>query len=76
MTTTNSFGGSMNQIARRHFSAKTLRALTKRGVSITGLTTIPGAGDMPYANGETGYLVNDNDCGKVWTFAMVLKAAA
>ena len=57
------------------FSKRTLARLAKKGISIYGLTVIPGAGSLPYANGERGYLVNDNECGRVWTFAQVLEAA-
>ena len=65
-----------NQILRRDFSAATLRALSKRGVQILGVTLLPGAGDMPYANGERGYTVNDNGCGRVLTFRQVTERAA
>lgn len=60
----------------RDFSAKTRNALARRGVSIIGTTVIPGAGDMPFANGERGYRVNDNGCGRILTFAQVLALAA
>ena len=61
------------QIVSRDFNSKTLRALSKKGVMVTGVTLIPGAGDMPYANGERGYTVNDNGCGRVLTFTQVLE---
>jgi hypothetical protein len=64
-----------SQIARRDFSAKTLRALSKRGVEVVGVQALPGAGAMPWANAERGFLVSHNGCGKVWTFARVLEAA-
>lgn len=64
-----------SQLARRDFSAKTLRTLSKRGVDVVGVQTLPGIGSMPWANAERGYVVNDNGCGKVWTFAQVLGAA-
>jgi hypothetical protein len=63
------------QVARRDFSAKTLRALAARGIELIGTQSIPGTGDMPYANAERGYRVSDNGTGKVWTFAMALEAA-
>jgi hypothetical protein len=66
---------AVQQVLRRDFSATTLRALSKRGVQILGVTLLPGAGDMPYANGERGYVVNDNDCGRVLTFRQVTKLA-
>jgi len=59
-----------------NFSASTLRRLAKRGISLVGLQAIPDmASAMPYANVSTGFLVNDNGCGRVWTFAQVLEAA-
>ena len=64
-----------SQIARRDFSAKTLRALTKRGIEIVSVQMLPSAGNMPWANAERGYLVSQDGCGKVWTFAQVLEAA-
>lgn len=64
-----------NQPGQRDFSQATIRALAKKGISVYGITALPGSGDMPYANSERGYLVNDNDCGKVWTFGQVREAA-
>lgn len=60
----------------RDFSAATLRRLAKRGIAVIGTTVIPGPGDMPFATGERGYRVNDNGCGRIWTFAQVLGAAS
>jgi hypothetical protein len=60
------------QIARRDFSAKTLRALAKRGLEVVSVQAIPGAGAMPWANAERGYLLNN---GRLVTFAQVLEAA-
>lgn len=59
----------------KDFTSSTLNALAKRGVRVIGLTVIPGNGDLPFATGERGYRVDDNGCGKVWTFAEVIKAA-
>lgn len=58
------------QIARRDFSAKTLR-----GLELVDVQMLPGTGDMPWANAERGYLVSDHGTGRVWTFQMVLAAA-
>lgn len=60
----------------RDFSARTIRRLAARGIAVIGTTVIPGAGDMPFANGERGYRVNDNGCGRIWTFAQVMGAAS
>jgi hypothetical protein len=67
---------SAAQIARRDFSAKTLRALAKRGIEVIGVQALPGAGEMPWANADRGYVVNDNDCGRVLTFKQVLELGA
>lgn len=64
-----------NQISSKHFSAKTLKALARQGIYLLGLTTIPGDGDLPYANGSTGYNINDNGTHRVLTFSQVLKLA-
>ena len=64
-----------SQVAKRDFSAKTLRALCAKGVELVGTQMLPGTGDMPMANAERGFVVNDNGCGKVWTFARVLEAS-
>lgn len=57
------------------FSKKTIAALARKGISLIGLTVIPGAGDMPFANGERGYCVNDNGCHKIKTFPQMLALA-
>lgn len=63
------------QIIRRHFSAKTLRSLEKRGIRVLSSTFIPGS-DGSYCNGETAYNVDDNGCGRVWTFLEIMREAA
>jgi hypothetical protein len=61
----------------RDFSARTLRRLAASGISIIGTTVIPDASSaMPFANGDRGYRVDDNGCGRIWTFAQVMEAAA
>ncbi|QWY83176.1 hypothetical protein [Rhizobium phage RHph_X2_24] len=63
------------QIVRRHFAAKTLRSLEKRGIRVLSSTFIPDAsGD--YTRGETAYNIDDNGTGRVWTFLEVLAKAA
>ncbi len=60
----------------RDFSASTLRALARKGIRLVGLQAIPDtSSDMPFANATRGYKVNDNGCGRVWTFAQMLEAA-
>ncbi len=56
-----------------HFSKRTLRDLARKGIRIVGLRLIPDmASAMPYANGATGYAVDDNGTGRVLTFGEVL----
>ena len=59
----------------RDFSRKTLAALARKGIEVLGLTVIPSTGDTPFASGERGYRINDNGCGRVWTFSQVLEVA-
>ena len=61
--------------AARDFSAKTRSALAKRSIAVVGVQALPGSGEMPWANAERGYVVNDNGCGKVWTFCQVMGAS-
>jgi lysozyme family protein len=60
----------------RDFSAVTIRRLARKGIRITGLQALPDmTSPMPYANASRGYVVDDNGCGRVWTFAQVMEAA-
>lgn len=64
-----------HEIAVRHFGRKGVAALARKGIRIIGLTTIPGTGAMSYANGETGYSVDDNGTGRILTFMQVAERA-
>lgn len=58
------------------FSKKTLAALTRKGISLIGLTVIPNmSSDMPFATGERGYKLNDNGCHRILSFSQVLEMA-
>ena len=63
------------EAAMRDFSKSTLAALAARGIRVVGLTVIPSDGDLPFATGSRGYRVDDNGCGRIWTFAQVKGAA-
>lgn len=63
------------EAAMRDFSKSTLAALADRGIRVVGLTVIPSDGDLPFATGSRGYRVDDNGCGRIWTFAQVKGAA-
>lgn len=56
------------------FSKTTIRNLGRKGITLIGLTIIPGEGALPFATGERGYCVNDNGAHRVWTFGQVLAA--
>lgn len=64
-----------NDIAARDFKKSTLRALTKKGIRLIGLCVIPGDGEMPWANGERGYNLDDNGTGRIKTLLEVLDLA-
>jgi hypothetical protein len=57
------------------FTATTRAKLARKGISVYGLTVIPGAGALPFATGVRGYKVNDNGCGRIWTYAEVMEAS-
>lgn len=63
-------------IASSHFSPSTLRGLSQRGIFIIGLQAIPDFSQpLGYVSCGTGYIVSDNECGKVWTGEEVRHAA-
>ena len=57
-----------------HFGRKVNKILERKGMHIYGLQALPDANGS-FLNSTTGYLVNDNGCGRVWTYQDVLKAA-
>lgn len=59
----------------RDFSASSLRRLARKGIRILSTAAIPDmASSMPFANAVRGYTVDDNGCGRIWTFAQVQEA--
>lgn len=59
----------------RDFNRSMITKLAGKGIRVYGATVIPGEGDLPFATGQRGYLVDDNGCGRIWTFAQVLGAS-
>jgi nitrous oxide reductase accessory protein NosL len=57
------------------FSSATLRKLARKGIRVIGLQAIPSEGALPFANASRGYRIDDNGCGRVWTFAQVQEAS-
>jgi hypothetical protein len=64
-----------NEIARRYFNAKTVRALGKRGVRVIGATWLPGT-DGSFANGQTGICLDNNGTHEIRSYLEVLGMAA
>ena len=64
------------QIAEGDFSRNTKSALKKMGVALIGVQWLPGDGPMPMANGERGYIVNDNGTQRTLTFSKVMAMSA
>lgn len=62
---------SAHQIAARHFGARVITVLAQRGIRILGTTVIPSAGAMPFANGSTGYNIDDNGTGRILSYSEV-----
>ena len=60
--------------ARKDFDKFVLAQLTKRGIRLQGTTWLPGPGGN-YANGERGYLLDDNGTGRVRDYRGVLALA-
>ncbi len=61
-----------DQIARSHFSAKTIKALAKLGVKVIGLQGYSVTYDNGSTGSETAYCLDDNGTGRVRTFMQVL----
>lgn len=60
--------------AAADFDNKVRAQLLKRGIKIVGSTWLPGPNGS-YANGERGYLLEDNGTGKVRDYRGVLSLA-
>lgn len=61
--------------ARRDFNRSTIAGLTRKGVTLLGITAIAGDGPHGWANNSRGYKVADNGTHRVWTFSQVLESA-
>lgn len=58
------------------FAATTRAALARKGIRVIRPTAIPAVNsDMPWANADRGYAVDDNGTHRIWTFAQVREAA-
>lgn len=59
----------------RDFSVAVRNSLTRKGIAIIGLQAIPGHGDMPWANSERGYCLDDNGTHRIRTRTEVISMA-
>lgn len=56
------------------FSKATIKKLSKKGITILHTVLIPDTtSSMPYANGQTGYQIDNNGQGQIKTFLEVLE---
>lgn len=58
----------------KDFSAPTRVMLRKKGITIIGATWLPGQ-DGSYANGETGYILDNNGQQQIRTYLGVIDMA-
>lgn len=66
----------MSHFMSKDFSKAVNKALAAKGIRIIGSQPIPDmTSDLPYANAERGYVVNDNGCGRVWSYQEVIANA-
>jgi hypothetical protein len=66
-----------SQIAARDFGRKAIAALARKGIRIIGIQALPDmSSSMPFANANRGYTIDDNGCGRVWTYQQVAKEIA
>ncbi|WP_262027129.1 hypothetical protein [Microvirga sp. Mcv34] len=62
-------------IIHGHFNRKTLTALKKKGIEVVKSTFVPGPGG-DYTQGETAYVVVENEMSSIRSYLEVLKMAA
>lgn len=68
-------GLAFKEALMSNFSRTTIARLAKRGIRIVGMTVIPDANGS-YANGDTGYNLDNQGQYQVKTFSEVLALAA
>lgn len=63
--------------AERDFSKDTIRILKEKGIRIIGIQALPDMSNpLPWANADTGYILDDNGCGKVCSHRQVINLTA
>jgi hypothetical protein len=63
-----------HQIATRHFGRKAISTLARKGIRVVGLQALPDERGN-FLNSTTGYVVDDNGCGRIWTYFEVVAMA-
>jgi len=58
----------------KDFTAETRRTLSRKGISIVGMTSIPDLSGN-FARSQRAYKVNDNGTGRIWTHSQVIQAS-
>ena len=66
----------MAHFMSKDFAKTVNKALKAKGIEIYGATFLPSADGSGYANGERGYLLNDNGCSRIRTYREVIALAA
>lgn len=65
----------MSNTASKDFSKTVRTALKNKGITFIGTTWLPGA-DGTFANGERGYLLNDNGTQRIRAYLDVVALAS
>jgi hypothetical protein len=63
------------QIAIRHFGREAVTSLARKGIRVLGPTAIPDERGS-FLNSSTAYKVDDNGCGRIWSYREVVEAAS
>ena len=67
----------MSTAASRDFSARTLRALSSKGIQIVSIMAIPAKGDdLMFCNSTRGYVLDDNGTHRIRSHSEVLALAS
>jgi hypothetical protein len=65
---------SASQISSRHFGRKAVTALARKSIRVLGPTAVPDERGS-FLNSSTHYSVDDNGCGRIWSYRQVTEAA-
>lgn len=65
----------IQEYAIAQFGKRTVKKLAKKGITLVSAHNMPNAETGSYANGETGYLLDDNGTGRMRNYLQVLEIA-